>query len=429
MAFSTYQLLNIIVNVVYVFAVNKFLSVFFTKKKMNAISEFCAYACYYVAINVIFLYFNLPIVNIVTSLVLFYLLTLIYKGTVKRRLLATVSTFVVMTCLELVVAGMSGYFINAVFEENEFSSITGTIAYKLLCLIVVMLIENYTNIKKGSEIPTSSWFCIFFIPTGTFYIIFQILIYCRNEKPMLVSSMLILLGINLITFYLYDALSSYFDERLDKLLLKQQNEYYSKQLEMMNSSYQNVRSVRHDIKNHLIALDTFIKKNSNEKAIQYISQIIDASYGEKSFISTGNIDIDSILNYKVEQAKSNNIDVQIDVNIPTELNIATLDEVSILGNLIDNAINACRKLETERKINLSLKYSRGIFFITIANTFDGNVVYKDDKIATTNKDKSNHGIGLNNINNIIEKYDGTIKITHLENIFKVSILLYLSEKK
>lgn len=419
--------MSLITNILYVYTIYRYLKVFFGNRRFNGAIELISYLVFYVGLAVVLVFFNVPIVNLLFSFISFYLLTLNYTGTLKNRLMAGISIFVTMLCTELIVTVMCGYFqLDKMYGKSEFSSITGLFACRILCFVIVLVFENYKHIKKGIEIPTSNWLCLFFIPLGSFYIILNILLISVERTYMVTVSLTILLGINIIAFQLHNSLSRFYEEKIQRLLLQQQNENYLKQMEAMNNSYESVRSVRHDIKNHLVALETYIKQDKKENAIDYIHKIINASYGDKTFVQTGNIEIDSILNYKLEEARAKDIEVELDIKIPTNLNIDTLDIVGVLGNLIDNAINANLKLKEGRKISVNLKYSKNLFFITVWNTFDGKVLYLDNKIATTHKDKAKHGIGLNNVNAIIRKYDGTMNITHEDKIFKVDILLYLN---
>ena len=428
MPLSEFEGMSLIVNILYIYTVYKYMKVFFGSRRTNLAVEVSSYLAFYVGLAIVMIFFNRPIVNVTFTGISYYILSYNYTGTIKNRLMAAASLLVTVFLTELLAAILSGYIrvgAGMVYEKNDFTSIAGLFASKLLFFVIVLIFENCGHIKKGIEIPNSNWFSIFFIPLGSFYIIFIILLLCMGRVYMMSISIVILLGINIISFHLYDSLSQQYEEKIKRLLLQQQNDYYLKQMEVMNSSYESVKSVRHDIKNHLIALESYIKQDDKDKAIQYIYKVIDASYGDKSIISTGNIEIDSILNYKIEEARSKGIEVELDIKIPTRLNIETLDIVGILGNLIDNAINANMKLKEGRKISLNLKYSKNLFFITIWNTFNGQVLYADNKIATTHKDKNKHGIGLNNVNSILRKYDGTMNISHENRIFKVDILLYL----
>ena len=117
---------------------------------------------------------------------------------------------------------------------------------------------------------------------------------------------------------------------------------------------------------------------------------------------------DSILNFKLQEAKLYKIKVLLELSIPIKLNCSTLNLVVIMGNILDNAIQANCKLESERRISIQMIYNKNILIINVSNTFDGKVLYYGDNIATSHVDKENHGLGLNNTKAILKKYNGTI---------------------
>ena len=225
-------------------------------------------------------------------------------------------------------------------------------------------------------------------------------------------------------FHLYDLLNTAFEESMEKLLLTQQTKYYTQQFKLLKNALENMKSVRHDLKNHLLVLETFISQDEKEKALDYISQIMSKTYAQKEYACSGNIDIDSILNFKFEEAKGKDIDIDLELIVPNEINITAFDMVVILGNLLDNAIYATSKLKKDRRIDVQIIYKKEMLFIRINNTFDGQVHYDRDKIITIHSDKENHGIGLDNIQNTLEKYNGTMTIHHTENTFYVEALMY-----
>lgn len=116
--------------------------------------------------------------------------------------------------------------------------------------------------------------------------------------------------------------------------------------------------------------------------------------------------------------------MDLDVDIPEKLNIQPFDLNIILGNLLDNAIEAVSKLERNKVIKASIKLDRNILYINISNPFDGNIIYKKSNLKTTHKDKENHGFGLKSVKKAISKYNGIMNVYHTDSIFNVDVLLY-----
>jgi sensor histidine kinase regulating citrate/malate metabolism len=130
---------------------------------------------------------------------------------------------------------------------------------------------------------------------------------------------------------------------------------------------------------------------------------------------------DSIINYKLRNAVEKEIELQVDVSVPQKLNIEISDVVTIVGNLLDNAINAVMKVKN-KEICLKISFSKGNLFINIKNTFNGDVRCIDGEIVSTNGD--NHGYGLKNIRAAVEKHNGYVNIHYIDNMFSVEVFLY-----
>lgn len=244
-----------------------------------------------------------------------------------------------------------------------------------------------------------------------------------------VISVVVVFLINIVVFHLYERLMESYDNKMAALAFEQEKEYYYNQCRYMESSTENTRCFKHDIKNHLLTVVDFIKNGNNNEAERYLYNMIGHKLGDIiSYSDTGNIAIDSVINYKLNEAESNHIKIEADIDIPNNLLLDPSDITSMVGNLLDNAINATRLLDdNERSIYVNLYYDKGRLFINIENTFDGKVIERNGKIVTRNIDKLNHGYGLKNVEKTIEKYDGDILYEHKENTFNVMAMMYVKE--
>ena len=205
----------------------------------------------------------------------------------------------------------------------------------------------------------------------------------------------------------------------------------TKQNEEIINSTHNLRNLKHDIANHISVLNRLIELNDNEAALQYLTQI-NSSIEETSYtISTGITSIDCIMTSKLSTALNNNIAIEHQIHFPSIVNISDMDLCSLLGNLLDNAIEACCKLdEDKRKLQIEIKPYNNMLSIYMQNSSDGNYHYNpiDGSLLTTkNKEKNEHGIGLKRIIEIVEKYDGIIDINPEENTFSISILIPIND--
>ena len=207
-------------------------------------------------------------------------------------------------------------------------------------------------------------------------------------------------------------------EQIADLLEKQldsQAEYYRK----INRIYSELRSFRHDFKNHLICLRSLLADEKTDEALDYMNGIEDMSYTEKRNYDTGNIIADALLNDKSEKAEKINAHLVFSGYIPT-MGIASVDLCTLLSNAIDNAIDACEKDKTMRfkKIKINSDFKQGYFFFSVENPiFEQVHINKNNAIETTKENKNIHGFGLANIVKVAEKYHGETKLSATNDTF------------
>ncbi|NLY70759.1 MAG: GHKL domain-containing protein [Clostridiales bacterium] len=422
---NLYGLVYILTNVFSTYTIYLFMKVFFETRRTKVNIEFLSYVLYSLAITFIYLFINIPIVLLFSNLIAFILLTFNYESTVKKRILSALLIYLVLLCVEMIVALFTGYFEFPVFAENYYSSIYGLILCRILSYVVVLLLNNFKNIRKGESVPNLNWLCIIFIPASSLYIILLLFQAKGLTIGQVIASIVLLLLINFGTFYLYDVITAAMADRIQSMMILEQNKYYDRQLEIMKSSLKATSTIRHDIRNHIFSIRSLIQSGETEETLDYIANIADGLENCKHYARSGNTIIDSILNFKCQEAEQLGIEIRNDLSIPEKLDIPSFDLTIILGNLLDNAIYAASKIEKDPYIDVKAKYDKGRLLIQVHNPFDGEIIEEKGKLLTTKKDKKRHGIGLINIENVLKKYDGTMDINYEDNIFSVTILMYI----
>lgn len=182
--------------------------------------------------------------------------------------------------------------------------------------------------------------------------------------------------------------------------------------------------IRHDIKNHLFALKSLYEKGDIDSFKDYFNCILSNIDMEEKLCNSGNIIVDSMINYKLKGVA--NTDISVDVFIPEKLDISDMDITVILGNLLDNALRAIKKVKErgeESKLHLNLNYTKGRLILRIENSYL-NVNLVRGNFLTTKKDKKGHGLGLESVKEVLSKYDGVLQITCDKGIFIVEAVLY-----
>lgn len=188
--------------------------------------------------------------------------------------------------------------------------------------------------------------------------------------------------------------------------------------------------MRHDMKHHMNELKLLANKYNVVEIQDYIDRMEYFIHNPKEIVSSGNVEIDSVLNYMLQKAKAELETVDVKVILPEEI-MHSFDLNVLIGNLLENAIEAARK--TERKyLNVYIALQKGVLKIQIENSYVTETISEVNKrdgsriFLTTKKKKEQHGIGLKNVKKIVELYNGNIDIQTRGNIFSVKLILYMS---
>lgn len=200
-----------------------------------------------------------------------------------------------------------------------------------------------------------------------------------------------------------------------------QHQYYLN----MQESQLKVKKLYHDMKNHIICIENLYGKN------EYVENINSQLKECNSIFNTNNMILDIILNDKQRICKSKGIDLLADINFKECDFIDAADVCSIFSNMIDNAIEACEKIEdnnTRKNINIKGTIVKSLYIIKCENPKTNVIKLKNGHILTNKKDKFLHGIGISSMKNSIEKYNGNLEINDLNTRFLINICIPLRIK-
>ena len=212
-------------------------------------------------------------------------------------------------------------------------------------------------------------------------------------------------------------------KRINKIAeqqIEQQIKYYSN----LSKSTHSLREFKHNYKNMMIALDVYLNNNDIENAKTFLHNC-NTPIIESNNFNTGNYVLDAMLYDKNCIAKSHNIVISFSGTM-TFQQIDNIDLCLIFGNAIDNAIEACQQINinTEKTITISVKHLNNITTILISNPVSNPVKIYNNTILSTKNDTTNHGFGIETIKKTIQKYDGDLEISCIDNTFNLN--LYLS---
>ena len=212
--------------------------------------------------------------------------------------------------------------------------------------------------------------------------------------------------------------------------IKKSNDMYKEHMalqkqhyEHMLLQYEELRKFRHDVKNHMLALNSMCTSEDNSQIKKYLSQLTNEVSSKKPVEYTGNRELDAVIAPFVLEAESKNIKVQFKGRVSDDVAIDMFDMCTIISNLLNNAIEACEKIQEDKRIiEFEIASYNSQIFISVCNSYDmESIINQKQKFITTKEDKLNHGIGLENVRRTVKKYDGDMRISQENERFIVTI--------
>lgn len=397
----------------------------FLKKPKKSIAKVAlAFIGLYLIMTVPYLLWHIPIVTFLCTFVGILSVTLIYEGSWQRRILSGIFTLGIIVLSEFAVSIVSGYIGLDVFQSEEYYSMFGTVCLPIVQLMIALFIRNFMNMKEGEDVSVSYWIISALLPLITIYLFLVFYKQPYLETKDILSCVIVLFVINLFVFFLYDKQMQSFATQKEKETLELQNKYQLNEIQMMKELVDKLRSLRHDFIKHMSMISYLNSQGEQKQIDEYLTEIQNNANSKQIFVNTGNLVFDSILNYKIQEMMSKDIKVEFEVVVPEDLEVSIYDMNIILTNLLDNSMEAVSGLDT-KVVRLKIIYNHNKLNIEIENKYKGKRNSNKEGYFTTKADVKNHGYGLRNIEIIVEKYDGVMKINDENNVFYVFICLFL----
>ncbi len=226
---------------------------------------------------------------------------------------------------------------------------------------------------------------------------------------------------------LFAAALSYFTAiRVEKRLSQYQNDLVQKHSEEVENMYRQTRGWRHDLKTHIQTMKAHLALGEYDRLEEYLNEL-DADLAEvDKIVKTGNVRIDALLNSKLSLAQARGIPVEAKAIVPHSLPLSEVDLGIIVGNLMDNAMEACLKIEEQEKrfLRVYIDVLKGQLYIYVMNSV-GEKPQKKGRLYLTTKDSRNHGFGLMRMDRVVAKYHGYLDRQNEDGVFATEVLLPL----
>lgn len=405
---------------------SKYMNFFLGKLKVSERTGVVIWCICFILCSIQYIFFPIPIINITTSFVSLFVIARCYERKKIKIVPAVILVFMFQFACELILGVITGGGNTHLTKAGYYGEVYQLVSLCIMQIILYFIITSFKNINSKLQLPTGFNVAMALLAIVLFFLeemVFMQEDINRNTKRMAVFFAIFML---ILIMYMYDIISRSYVNSFQAKMMERENMYYIKQAEVLQKNSDNIRKFRHDMNNHLFVLESIIDDGGeNIQAKEYLEQMIGRINKVKMYSKSGNMQLDSIVNYKLSEASEKNIDIKSDIKLPETLKIDMGDMVTILGNILDNAIEAAHIVDKDKYIKLNIKYKMGAVFITLKNSYNGRINDKNGVLKTIKSNKIEHGIGLNSVQDVVEKYNGEVKIEYDDREFCIRIILYM----
>ncbi|WP_342477011.1 GHKL domain-containing protein [Paenibacillus sp. FSL H7-0350] len=402
-----------------------FFSRFFTCRVESRL-RLTAFYILYIGVHALLHHSSLPgLLLMAANIGLILGLSLLYRGSLAWRLYAAVFISAVIILSDAAV----------LLPRTDFGYRLGLLLSKLLMLLLVLLLRRL--VKDEGRGQPNGWLgsVVFLCPCLSIAVLLKLSgsPFFQLYPQLFPIVPALLLAINLLIFLLIDRVLNAQSERSQRLLLEQQNSYYVNQYHRNREFQEEALRFRHDFNHILLGLRSRILSGEEAASTAELDALLGSTGQAQAYCNTGNPVIDSILDYKRQEASAAEIDLRLELSLPPRLMLDTAVISVILGNALDNAREAVslipKEQGTERYIAVHMHYLNDSLFIRIQNPYAGSVLQgPGGELLTTKSDKRSHGIGLRNIRQTMERAGGLFQLAYSGQLFQLELVLFHMER-
>jgi len=371
----------------------------------------------YSPITVVFIF----ILNIISQ-------SIIYRKNILKVSMLSVLFLLILTIIDNIVVSSISFLFNIstieIYQEMSESRCVAIIGSKTLLMIFTTFINRIFKNKKN--IQKRYIFILFIVITVMFsMIVILTFIDIKNSSVNSYVSILffVIMFILIMTiFFGTFKLTDYYENQRQMNLMELRNTMLEQSISDTKYSFELIRTSLHDYKHNIINLMTLARNNDIDGIVNYLEKENSLLSETLFYYKTGNETVDAILYIKQKIAESHGITFIINAKVTERCPIVSEHFASILGNLLDNAIEACDKEESpfiEVRINEVGEYS----WIIVSNKCTNTNI----SLNTSKKNKYLHGIGIHSVKHTVKNYHGDINITTDNQKFDIRIMIPLNE--
>lgn len=353
----------------------------------------------------------------------------IFNSDLLKIIFGNLAYIIVITFVELIFVSFT-YMLFGINQNQLVSSNLYTVIYFILTRTIVYLMIRFAGNIKIVQKNLKKIYVYELIMTLSINIFFIFMIFSLFKNKDIVeasSSTIFTMTITIIIFTamvinVINQIIKYSKKESEWLLLMREYERQQNYIESLDRLTYKLKAQRHDFNHHISCIYGLLDLNNIDEAKKYAKELLKDVQEVNNIVNIENSTILAILNNNLTVAKEKDIEVDLNIDIPKELKVNSMDISIILGNSLSNAIEACENLK-KKYIKLYMYMKGEYLIIKIKNSKKEDVFIDENSYETTKIDKENHGFGLKNIKYIVDKYDGLLKIEQSKEEFILNIAM------
>ena len=375
--------------------------------------------------------FALKIIGVIICIILCMCIS--YKGSWLQIVFCSICYYSIIFAIDsgsiLILHFMGKGSVEYIIEDVT-DEVLLSVCVRTLFFICIVLINRIFSKKVSYEkLNDNEWFRFMFFPIFSIVAMFFMMFSENMDKKVGLFISVGLLVSDIILFGVINDFARRTEENRKTSLIQERRKNQIDTYGSMELAYNQQKRKVHEFKNHLDCIQGLLQEHREWEALSYIKKINNLAEQHMNFFNTRNPVVDVVINQKYQQAREEGITM---ITVLDELNglpIKDKDLVVLLSNLLNNAIEACRKLEPEKRmIKFRFTQNGEQIIISIWNPINESVEIIDNQVRTTKVDKKEHGIGMYNIKEVIEKYGGDGMCRSTRNEFSYTIIFNTEQR-
>lgn len=402
------------------YLIKRFIDTLAGKSRLDRRQEFCAYGVFFLLTLGGYLAFHTVWVNMLSNICGMFVLVSFHNKSVKNNIFIVGVIYLILVGCDVVGVWLFVDYVDGAGFDQIFSVLS--VFFVFICeLLVEKLVQKRRNTDTAQSFP------LIIVPACSIILLILLYYFEKEKEPLIIVAVGLLL-INFLLLYLYNALCEAMAQNYEIEMFRRQVEAYANQLDVILQSENRVRTLRHDLKHHMGEIQYLAEKHKAKDIEDYIERMREALTNPNEIVSTGNFEMDSVLNYMLQKARQKGFAVNAKVQIPESV-IHSYNLNVILGNLLENAIEAGEQTK-EKILNVQIRMRQGILRIEVENSYRGKRFLRESSehgiktYRTTKAGKNQHGIGLGSVRRIVEENNGSMELIPGEKFFTVRLILY-----